>query len=114
MGERIWRVFFGVVSLPLAFSTIVFFINHRYDGVPLWDFKLVPGEAVFGVWGLRVWVLGFVMHAVSYSGSLSGLPTPLNPKPCTSRTPRRMLGLVLYLILVPLPLDLQPLGGGRR
>jgi len=34
------------VSLPLAFSTIVFFINHRYDGVPLWDFKLVPGEEV--------------------------------------------------------------------
>ena len=29
IGERAWRVLFAVVSLPLAFSSIVYFINHR-------------------------------------------------------------------------------------
>jgi uncharacterized membrane protein len=39
-----WRVIFALVSLPLALSAIVFFINHRYDGVMLWDVKTIPGE----------------------------------------------------------------------
>ena len=30
VGERAWRVLFALVSLPLAFSSIVYFINHRY------------------------------------------------------------------------------------
>jgi zeta-carotene isomerase len=29
VGERAWRVLFAMVSLPLAFSSIVYFINHR-------------------------------------------------------------------------------------
>jgi zeta-carotene isomerase len=29
IGERAWRVLFALVSLPLAFSAIVYFINHR-------------------------------------------------------------------------------------
>jgi zeta-carotene isomerase len=38
----------------LAVSCIVFFINHRYDGVPLWDLKLVPGVHAM------CWVLSFI------------------------------------------------------
>ena len=30
IGARAWRVIFALVSLPLAFSSIVYFINHRY------------------------------------------------------------------------------------
>ena len=37
IGARSWRVIFAASSLPLAFSCIVYFINHRYDGVQLWD-----------------------------------------------------------------------------
>ncbi len=37
IGARSWRVIFAAASLPLAFSCIVYFINHRYDGVKLWD-----------------------------------------------------------------------------
>ncbi|XP_065879057.1 uncharacterized protein [Euphorbia lathyris] len=33
IGERAYRVLFSGVSLPLAVSTIVYFINHRYDGL---------------------------------------------------------------------------------
>lgn len=43
---------FALVSLPLALSAIVFFINHRYDGLMLWDLKTVPGgcQAEGGNW----------------------------------------------------------------
>ncbi len=30
VGARVWRYVFALVSLPLAFSAIVYFINHRY------------------------------------------------------------------------------------
>jgi zeta-carotene isomerase len=43
VGARAWRVLFALVSLPLALSAVVYFINHRYDGAPLWDVKSVPG-----------------------------------------------------------------------
>ncbi|EPS70142.1 hypothetical protein M569_04619, partial [Genlisea aurea] len=42
IGERAFRVFFAAVSLPLAVSTVVYFINHRYDGVQLWQLQGVP------------------------------------------------------------------------
>jgi hypothetical protein len=31
IGARAWRYLFALVSLPLAFSSIVYFINHRYS-----------------------------------------------------------------------------------
>ena len=42
IGARTWRVIFALVSLPLAFSSIVYFINHRYDGIQLWDIRTDP------------------------------------------------------------------------
>ena len=50
VGSRVWRVFFALVSLPLAFSCIVYFINHRYDGVQLWDLRLEPWMHDFVWW----------------------------------------------------------------
>jgi zeta-carotene isomerase len=68
IGPRAWRVIFALVSLPLAFSSIVYFINHRfvapaivcltltlmytcrYDGTQLWDFRLLPGMHDFVFW----------------------------------------------------------------
>lgn len=49
IGERAYRVLFAGASLPLAVSAVVFFINHRYDGVQLWQLRTVPGmhEAVW-------------------------------------------------------------------
>jgi len=37
VGARAWRVLFALVSLPLAYSWIVYFIAHRYDGLMFWD-----------------------------------------------------------------------------
>ncbi|KAL3507163.1 hypothetical protein ACH5RR_032545 [Cinchona calisaya] len=42
IGERAYRVLFAGISLPLAVSTVVYFINHRYDGVQLWQLQSVP------------------------------------------------------------------------
>lgn len=43
-GSRAWRVLFGVVSLPLAVTSVAYFINHRYDGVQLWDIKVTDSS----------------------------------------------------------------------
>jgi uncharacterized membrane protein len=51
IGPRLYRVVFALVSLPLAVILITYFINHRYDGLQLWNLQGVPGiEAT--VWSL--------------------------------------------------------------
>jgi zeta-carotene isomerase len=39
IGARAYRVIFALVSLPLATAAVVYFINHRYDGIPLWNLR---------------------------------------------------------------------------
>lgn len=51
MGARLYRVLFALVSLPLATTLIIYFINHRYDGLQLWQVQGVPGILPL-VWGL--------------------------------------------------------------
>ena len=51
VGKRAYRVAFALVSLPLAFSCVMYFINHRYSGVPLYNLQQVPGMHDL-VWGL--------------------------------------------------------------
>jgi zeta-carotene isomerase len=43
LGAKAYRVLFAGASLPLAVTSVVYFINHRYSGVPLWDLRGVPG-----------------------------------------------------------------------
>ncbi|KAH8975392.1 hypothetical protein BDL97_01G154400 [Sphagnum fallax] len=43
VGERAYRVLYAVLSLPLAVSAVVYFINHRSDGLQLWQVQTVPG-----------------------------------------------------------------------
>ncbi|KAJ1433314.1 NnrU protein-domain-containing protein [Ochromonadaceae sp. CCMP2298] len=54
IGARAWRYAFALVSLPLAFSSIVYFINHRYDGVQLWDLRGAAGMHDFVWWSSMV------------------------------------------------------------
>lgn len=39
VGARAYRVMFALVSLPLAIAAVVYFIDHRYDGVALWNVR---------------------------------------------------------------------------
>jgi uncharacterized membrane protein len=51
IGARLYRVLFALVSLPLALVLIVYFLNHRYDGLQLWQVQGVPSLKSL-VWGL--------------------------------------------------------------
>ncbi|EKX54233.1 hypothetical protein GUITHDRAFT_63717 [Guillardia theta CCMP2712] len=75
VGERVWRVLFGVVSLPLAVSCIVFFINHRYDGVQLWDVR--SSDAVHAM----CWVVNFVSFWFLYPSTFNLLEIAAVDKP---------------------------------
>ncbi|MFT0788852.1 NnrU family protein [Synechococcus sp. H55.10] len=43
LGSRLYRLLFALVSLSLALLLLIYFFNHRYDGVILWDLHAVPG-----------------------------------------------------------------------
>ncbi len=51
LGARLYRVLFALVSLSIAVPMVIYFFNHRYDGLRLWDVQGVPGVQA-GVWGL--------------------------------------------------------------
>lgn len=51
IGARAFRVIFALVSLPLAVVAVVYFINHRYTGTPLWNVRGQPFVHEL-VWGL--------------------------------------------------------------
>ncbi|MDX1977238.1 MAG: NnrU family protein [Pseudanabaenaceae cyanobacterium bins.68] len=43
IGARAYRVIFALASLPLAAVLLIYFFNHRYDGIQLWQLQGVPG-----------------------------------------------------------------------
>ena len=49
LGARAYRILFALVSIPLASGLIIYFINHRYDGLQLWNVQGVPGM-ISAVW----------------------------------------------------------------
>ncbi|KXZ44175.1 hypothetical protein GPECTOR_71g536 [Gonium pectorale] len=75
IGPRAYRVMFALVSLPLAVVAIVYFINHRYDGVPLWDVRGLPGVHEL------VWVLNFVSFWFLYPSTFNILEVAAVDKP---------------------------------
>mmetsp|Transcript_11838 Transcript_11838/g.37604 ORF Transcript_11838/g.37604 Transcript_11838/m.37604 type:complete len:379 (-) Transcript_11838:258-1394(-) len=75
VGERAYRVFFALVSLPLAISSIVYFINHRYTGTPLWDVRGVPGVHD------AVWWLSFISFFFLYPSTFNILEVAAVDKP---------------------------------
>nr|ULG21191.1 15-cis-zeta-carotene isomerase [Solanum lycopersicum] len=75
IGERAFRVLFAGVSLPLAVSTIVYFINHRYDGVQLWQLNSVAGIHEL------VWISNFVSFFFLYPSTFNLLEVAAVDKP---------------------------------
>ena len=51
IGARLYRVFFALVSIPSATGLIIYFFNHRYDGINLWQVQDIPGVKPL-VWSL--------------------------------------------------------------
>lgn len=56
MGARAYRVIFALVSLTLAVPLFIYYFNHRYDGIQLWQLQ--------GVTGMHEFVL--VLSAVAF------------------------------------------------
>lgn len=75
IGERAFRVLFAGVSLPLAVSTVVYFINHRYDGVQLWQVQGVPGLHEF------LWFSNFISFFFLYPSTFNLLEVAAVDKP---------------------------------
>ncbi|XP_057959419.1 15-cis-zeta-carotene isomerase, chloroplastic [Malania oleifera] len=75
IGERAYRVLFAGLSLPLAVSTVVYFIDHRYDGVQLWQLQSVPGIHQL------VWLSSFISFLFLYPSTFNLLEVAAVDKP---------------------------------
>ncbi|XP_051149713.1 15-cis-zeta-carotene isomerase, chloroplastic-like [Andrographis paniculata] len=75
IGERAYRVLFAGLSLPLALSTIVYFINHRYDGLQLWQLQDFPGLHDL------IWFSNFVSFLLLYPSTFNLLEVAAVDKP---------------------------------
>ena len=64
-GARIYRILFAAVSLPLATVLIIYFINHRYDGLQLWQVQGIPGIQTV------VWVLSAISFLFLYPATFN-------------------------------------------
>ncbi|MBD1815000.1 hypothetical protein NDA07_10950 [Microcoleus vaginatus DQ-U2] len=75
IGARLYRVLFALVSLPLAVILIVYFFNHRYDGVQLWQVQGVPGVKP------AVWILSAISFLFLYPATFNLLEIAAVQKP---------------------------------
>ncbi len=75
IGPRLYRVLFALVSLPLAVVLIIYFFNHRYDGLQLWQVQGIPGI------GALVWVLSAISFLFLYPATFNLLEVAAIQKP---------------------------------
>ena len=75
IGPRLYRILFALVSLPLAVVLIIYFLNHRYDGLQLWQVQGVPGIQSL------VWVLSAISFLFLYPATFNLLEIAAIQKP---------------------------------
>lgn len=75
IGPRLYRVLFALVSIPFATILIIYFFNHRYDGLQLWQLQGTPG--LQGV----VWVLSAISFLFLYPATFNLLEIAAIQKP---------------------------------
>ena len=75
IGPRLYRVLFALVSLPLAVILVVYFFNHRYDGVQLWQVQDVPAVKPL------VWILSAISFLFLYPATFNLLEIAAIQKP---------------------------------
>lgn len=75
IGPRLYRILFALVSLPLAVVLIIYFFNHRYDGVQLWQLQGVTGVQTV------VWVLSAISFLFLYPATFNLLEIAAIEKP---------------------------------
>lgn len=75
IGPRPYRVLFALVSLPLATILIIYFFNHRYDGLQLWQVQDLPGIQPL------VWVVSAISFLFLYPATFNLLEIAAVRKP---------------------------------
>lgn len=75
MGARLYRIIFALVSIPSAVVLIIFFFNHRYDGLMLWQWQGIPGMKTV------VWVLSALSFLFLYPATFNLLEVAAISKP---------------------------------
>jgi uncharacterized membrane protein len=75
IGSRLYRVLFALVSLPLAVVLIIYFFNHRYDGLQLWQVQGTPGIQTL------VWILSAISFLFLYPATFNLLEIAAIQKP---------------------------------
>lgn len=75
IGARLYRVGFALASLPYAAVLIVYFINHRYDGLQLWNLQGVAGIEPL------IWSLSAVSFLFLYPATFNLLEIAAVQKP---------------------------------
>ena len=79
IGERAYRVIFALTSLSLSVVAIVYFINHRYSGTPLWDVRGTPALHEL------LWATNFVSFLFLYPSTFNILEVAAIDKPKVRR-----------------------------
>ena len=75
IGARLYRVIFALVSIPFATILIIYFFNHRYDGLQLWRVQEVPGVQS------TVWILSAISFIFLYPATFNLLEIAAVQKP---------------------------------
>ena len=75
IGARLYRVIFALVSIPFATILVIYFFNHRYDGVQLWHVRGVPGIQSI------VWILSAISFIFLYPATFNLLEIAAVQKP---------------------------------
>ncbi|AKG24777.1 NnrU family protein [Calothrix sp. 336/3] len=75
IGARLYRVCFALVSIPMATILIIYFFNHRYDGLQLWQAQGVPGVKEF------VWLSSAISFLFLYPATFNLLEIAAIQKP---------------------------------
>ncbi|MFM7906622.1 MAG: NnrU family protein [Microcystis sp.] len=75
IGARLYRVLFALVSIPLALILVVYFFNHRYDGLLLWQVQGVTGVKTL------VWILSAISFFFLYPATFNLLEIAAIQKP---------------------------------
>ncbi len=75
IGPRLYRILFALASLPLAVVLIIYFFNHRYDGLQLWQAQSAPVVKPI------VWVLSAISFIFLYPATFNLLEIAAIQKP---------------------------------
>jgi uncharacterized membrane protein len=75
IGARFYRVIFALVSIPAATALIIYFFNHRYDGIELWDLRATTGIKE------TVWILSAISFLFLYPATFNLLEVAAIQKP---------------------------------